>query len=203
MSHRTPTFRSASAPNLSLTLGRSWMLRLNRGGELENSVRSIAHKVDQHLLELIRIGNEHDFWSGLHAHFDSGFQTGNSRDQLGQFDIAQHGGRHLRQPPVSFQKTMQRSRTRLNNFQPMLQVVAHISVHGCGGDTRIEASCNRFDGRQRVAQFVSQDADQASATPCVLLPAKRGLRPTEPPECGARHFDETNCGAAASVPASP
>src|SRR5579864_2507382 len=71
------------------------------------------------------------------------------------------GRGHLREFPVSVEKTLERSGAALNDFQASLKVRSYFRFDAGAGNPRIEASRNRFDGSQRIAQLMPEHANQA------------------------------------------
>src|SRR5262249_38502524 len=121
----------------------------------------VADQVDEHLLDLVRVGVNGDGGAVDGFDLEAPFERGRALNERADFDAAARRRGHARQAGIGLHETVERFDAAFNHTQALLHVLGHVfRKRGTHGE-RAEGAGDRFDGRKRVVKLVAENADEA------------------------------------------
>ena len=126
----------------------------------QRCVDRVVEQIDQELLQLIGIGSNRHFGTGLDRDPEPRLHAGDAAHERGHIDAVDARGGQLRQARVGGGEPTEGVGTRGDHGEAAPHVVGPVVGQIRPRDDRLEASGNRLDGRERVVDLVADDADE-------------------------------------------
>src|SRR6185437_11726718 len=127
----------------------------------QRCVHRILEQVDEHLFKLIRIGIQQDRRTWIKSNRHALLKESNPFQQRSGLNLLEMRRRQLRKNPVGLNEAMQRICAALDNPETSAKIADRCIIAAnifCTGE---KAARDGLDGRERVGEFVAENANQS------------------------------------------